>query len=277
MRDQRHIRMQAGPLPSGRTIEWILPDTEITTRALKLVPEQTRQNPAAAIQQAQSNQLRLCLKKIGEEPVTYSDLQGSKLDGYFAPTELDLVEEAFNRSVRPTDREARFFDAHLEQFKGDEGEWRWRSKILLGEDLEQFKDAEARVEKLEGARRRGDLKDDEALEEARETRDRYLDEEALEIEGRPLDSEMTRLCTESVPRKWAGDPAMTAKLAQDMMARQVIESINGSEVSTADLKGMKLDEALHPKEQHIVIEGVSDLSTPERDEVDDFLSTMETV
>jgi chromosome segregation ATPase len=291
MRDQRQKSWE-GQLPTGTSIELHLPDVEIAREALEKVPSAKADHLPAATEIALQHQMRMCLEKVGGEPVTFRELRFGGLDETFTPREQQLLKDLLQRLTRPTEAEMARFKQTIRQMRED-GEWRWEGRLLTGSAFSTLSELEEELEGTTVRRERverkleGDLEDEdvdrESLEEERqrlEERIQQLEDdiaaakdEELRVSGQLPGSKVIRRSKEQIPNE--ASPALAAKEFQENLLRNAVDTIGDEEVSYRELRGTKLDEWFSPKEQHLLITVLSDELTADDDESQDFLTSVE--
>lgn len=100
--------------------------------------------------------------------------------------------------------------------------------------------------------------------------------EPLYIEGILPNTTLTRQSLDALPKRMRRDPMIGLKEAQENLLRLCIKRIGDDAVAFKDLRGVKIDSYLTPKQMHYVTELFESLTTPDEADVEDFLSTVET-
>jgi len=296
MRDQRR-KEWTGELPSGTELTLVLPDVKISRKALSEVPSAKADHLLAATEIAVQNQLKMCLQSVGGESVSPRDMRYGGLDQYFGPQEQQIIKELLQKLTRPSEAEMAYFRESLVHVRED-GDWRWTGRMLTGQAFADLQDAEEALEEQRYKRRRieqeleesssedgvslSDEEEEELVEKLhdRESRVRELEDRVAELEGSALEvsgelpgSKIVRRAKEQVPED--ATPALAAKEFQENLLRNAVDQIDEQEVSYGQLRGTKLDDWFSPKEQHILITALSDEMTPNDEETQGFLETVQ--
>lgn len=90
-------------------IEGVLPNTQLTRQAMEAVPKKTRRDPLIGLKEAQENLIRLCIRKIGKDELSFSLLRGRGLDRYLSAKQMHFVTEYFDRLTTPDDTDVESF------------------------------------------------------------------------------------------------------------------------------------------------------------------------
>jgi hypothetical protein len=90
-------------------IEGVYPNTQLTRQALEAVRKKDRREPLIGLKEGQENLIRLCVKKIGTQSVTFGDLRGKGLDKYLTSKQMHFVIEMFDRFTTPDEADVEDF------------------------------------------------------------------------------------------------------------------------------------------------------------------------
>lgn len=307
MRDKRRQEWSAQlPSPGGSkiAISGILPDSTLARSALQLVPRPHRKDDALAAKTSNEAQLMLCIKSIGGKAVNYDKLSAAGLDKWLDQKQQVLVKRLFTHLTTPNEAEiGAFIDSISIERTGSD--WRWTGRIVIGGELERLLEARDDVERLDVIVRdlRGDIEaldalevddDDELADVERqlETLRGELEDAVAQLEGAERElgdaeqagfdvagvmpnSKISRQSVEQIPKKLREYPLAVTKEAQENLIRNTLRSVDGQNVSYADLKGDDLDDWLSAKEQHLVIVALSQTAVPDEEETADFLESIE--
>jgi hypothetical protein len=93
----------------GIYIEGVYPNTQLTRQAMESVPKKARRDPLIGLKEAQENLLRICIKVIGDEPVSFSSLRGRGLDKVLSAKQMHFVTELFDRLTTPDEADVEDF------------------------------------------------------------------------------------------------------------------------------------------------------------------------
>lgn len=255
MRNQRRKVWSGEIPPNDKYIEFRLPDSAIARKGLEFVPEQNYDRITATIQTARQNEVCLCVEKIGDESVGFDDLRHGGLDDYFSPREVNVLTGLREQLTRPNEGEERLFLDSCYQFREDEKQV-WEGEILTGSEFEEHEEAKVTVKKLQRKIRKEDSEErietlEDRLEAAQKKKER-LEGAALTVRGVVPNTRFQRKCTEQTDVR-EDHPVLLRKEIQENQIRSGLVEINGEPVNYKKLEGTKLDEALSPKEQHLVI------------------------
>lgn len=276
MRFSLPLRKQAVLPPDNEPIEWVVPDCSIQRRALEEIPSSQRRRESVVGQLLFDNLLRYCLKRYGDDELNYASLTGNALDNLFSQKQKGLLIEALNRSLRPNEAEKRWFENSLSmEYRGEETETkRWEAEILLGSDLDDLNrlNTELARAKLNVDNEDSDV-DEEDVDEL-ESKIEAVKDRGARLEGVVPGSRHQRQARERVANQFSDKPILADFQSQNNLVRGIVEKINGENVDYQALAGTSLDKRLHPKEQHLIVEFVSDVTVPDEQERDDFLSTV---
>jgi len=284
-------RPWSAELPDGRKIKGVTPDVILTRRALSLVPRQQQEDLDVARQAAEEQLIALCVNEIGGESYSYERLRGSLMGRVLSPREQSLVQEVFNKIRSPTDAEREWALDHTDTYE-EQGDYRFETEVLLephlGEWLDLKEDREYAFAELDSLRSRasrddapaGIDSDIEAMESRADELDSKLAdleaEHTLVIEGVIPARNAAKTALEQVSSKIKQrKPALAQKQASENILRGAISKIDGVEVTYKDLRDQHIDEWLTTKEQNLINYVLVEHAMPEREEVDDFLGTVQ--
>jgi len=262
-------------LPGGIPIEGILPDSLIARRALELVTGHNSMPVEAVVQKAMANQLRLCIQKIGGREVSWSKLRGKLLDHFLDPKQQHLIRRMFQQLTDPSEAEVKFMHDSL-AIENDDGEWAWSGKMLCGEALDAWIDANEKRAEAEALLEMDPDDEDGALrrfEEAVAALD-GANEKAITVHGTIPNTNVIQRAIEQIPAEARKKPALSRKESSENLVRLCITEIAGTAVGFSELKGTGIDTWLHPKEQTLIAHALMELGTPQAEEEADFLATI---
>lgn len=262
-------------LPGGIPIEGILPDSLIARRALELVTGHNSMPVEAVIQKALANQLRLCIQKIGDQEVSWAKLRGKLLDRFLDPKQQHLIRLLFQKLTEPSEAEVKFMQDSL-TIENIDGDWVWCGRMLLGEALDQWIEANERRAEAEALMDMGLDDEDSALGDF-EAAVAALDDaeaKAVTVRGTIPNTGIIQRAIEQVPTEARKKPALSRKESSENLVRLCITEIAGKVVGLSELKGTGIDAWLHPKEQTLIAHALMELGTPQADEEADFLATV---
>lgn len=87
------------------TVAFKVPNRALNNTALEFAKVHMSRGEQAALTEAAYNQLRVCLVRIGDDPVGYGNLEGSKIDKYLSPKQQRTLLDVFMHLTTSTEGE----------------------------------------------------------------------------------------------------------------------------------------------------------------------------
>lgn len=238
-------RLKTGQLPTGQIdddgtpirmpVTFEVPGRTINAMALELAKPHEGKGEAVALNKAQVEQLRLCLREIDGEPVEYAHLEHGKINKWLTQKQQDTLLKAIGQLTNATEGEVRAFVDELAYEENEDGE-----RFCVGVIEERI---------------------DETVADDRPIKFRLPNRDIL------------ARAQEKARRFERRGKLVAANEANLYMIRETVVAVDGRSLSADSLRGDKIDEVFSPREQSLLTLALEVLMTAEKGEVDDFLST----